>query len=53
MQNGHPSMVMPNCGVSAPNNARARADKLNDPIIRGRMLMIADHYDRIAHYVEN
>ena len=31
---------------------RARADKLNDPIIRGRMLMIADHYDRIAHDIE-
>ena len=28
---------------------RARADKLQDPTIRERMLMIADGYDRIAH----
>ena len=28
---------------------RARVDKLQDPIIIGRMLMIADGYDRIAH----
>jgi hypothetical protein len=31
---------------------RARADKLQDPIIRERMLMIADGYDRIAHDAE-
>ncbi len=28
---------------------RVRADELQDPIIRERMLMIADGYDRIAH----
>ena len=31
---------------------RARADKFEDPIIRERMLMIADGYDRIAHDAE-
>ena len=31
---------------------RARADKLQDQIIRERMLMIADGYDRIAHDAE-
>ena len=31
---------------------RARADKLQDPIISERMLMIADGYDRIAHDAE-
>jgi hypothetical protein len=31
---------------------RARADKLQDPTIRERMLMIADGYDRIAHDAE-
>ena len=31
---------------------RARADKLQDPIIRERMLMIADGYDRIAYDAE-
>jgi len=31
---------------------RARADKLQDPIIRERMTMIADGYDRIAHDAE-
>jgi hypothetical protein len=30
---------------------RARADKLQDSIIRERMLMIADGYDRIANDV--
>ena len=28
---------------------RTSADEMQDPIIRGRMLMIADGYDRIAH----
>ena len=28
---------------------RTRADEMQDPITRGRMLMIADGYDRIAH----
>jgi hypothetical protein len=31
---------------------RARADKLQDPIISERMAMIADGYDRIAHDAE-
>ena len=31
---------------------RARADKLQDPIISERMSMIADGYDRIAHDAE-
>ena len=31
---------------------RARADRLQDPVVRERMLMIADGYDRIAHDAE-
>ena len=31
---------------------RARMDRLEDPMVRERMLMIADGYDRIAHGLE-